>query len=115
MKIIFLYQIITSTGKSDPGKMQAFLTKFPESASALKLIKEFPKSSGFADATYNSLNAFYLQDAQGKSHLVRWAMVPVKPANKINQNNKNKNYLFDDLIANLQHGKYGLHKKKGSK
>jgi hypothetical protein len=54
-----------ATGKPDPAKMSAFLTKHPESAKAMQLIRSQPVSSGFADSTYNSLNAFRFINAQG--------------------------------------------------
>ena len=43
---------------------------------ALTLIKAQPFSSGFANATYNSLNAFLFIDGAGAARPVRWAMVP---------------------------------------
>jgi catalase len=92
-----------ATGKPDPKAMSNFLAAHPESARALSIIKAHPFSSGFADATYNSLNAFRLIDAAGVSTPVRWSMVPVdafvpeppKPPD-------DKNYLFDQLAARVQ-------------
>ena len=53
------------TGKPDPAAVQAFFAAHPESARALALIKAQPFSSGFANATYNSLNAFRLRRRRG--------------------------------------------------
>ena len=54
------------TGKPDPAAMKAFLSTHPETAKALGLIKAQPFSSGFANATYNSLNAFLLRRRRGR-------------------------------------------------
>ena len=91
------------TGKPDPAAMQAFLSTHPETARALGLIKAQPFSSGFANATYNSLNAFLLVDSAGAKHPVRWSMVAVdafapEPADSPSE----KNYLFDALAARVK-------------
>ena len=46
------------TGKPDPHLMAAFLDRHPETAAAMKIIKQTPPSAGFADSTFNGLNAF---------------------------------------------------------
>ena len=93
------------TGKPIAEKMSAFLAAHPESARALSIIRAQPFSSGFADATYNSLNAFRLIDASGRATAARWSMVPVDtfvpaPSNPP----KDRNYLFDDLLARVRRG-----------
>ena len=60
-----------ATGNPDPVKVKEFLAKYPESARAIGAIKSHPPSSGFADSTYNSLNAFRFVDAAGNSIPVR--------------------------------------------
>jgi len=93
-----------ATGKPDPAKMTAFLTKHPEFAKAIQLIGSQPVSSGFADSTYNSLNAFRFINARGDVALVRWAMVPAQPFEPFNMTNpgqSDKNQLFDALIAGI--------------
>src|SRR5208282_5514450 len=87
-----------ATGKPDPAKMSAFLEKHPESAKALQLIRSQPVSSGFADSTYNGLNAFRFINAQGVVTPVRWAMVPVQPFAPFDTSSpapSDKNALFD--------------------
>lgn len=91
------------TGKPDPKAMEAFLAAHPETARALVLIKAQPFSSGFANATYNSLNAFLFTDGAGAARPVRWAMVPIdsfapEPADRP----ADRNYLFDALIARVK-------------
>jgi len=98
------------TGKPDPAAMQAFLLAHPETAKALDLIKAQPFSSGFANATYTSLNAFLLVDSAGEKHPVRWSMVAVdafapEPADKP----ADKNYLFDALAARVKQGPVQWH------
>jgi len=91
------------TGKPDMAVLGAFLTAHPETARALKLIKDQPFSSGFANATYNSLNAFLFIDGAGAAHPVRWSMAAndsfaPEPADKP----ADRNYLFDALIARVK-------------
>jgi len=93
------------TGKPDPAVLQAFLSAHPETVKALALIKAQPFSSGFANATYNALNAFLFVDGSGARHPVRWSMVAndafaPEPADAP----ADRNYLFDALIARVKQG-----------
>jgi catalase len=93
-----------ATGKPDPTAMNAFLAKHPESARAMQLIRTHPVSSGFANTTYNSLNAFRFITVKGTSVPVRWSMVPLQPFEPLdtaNPGQAGKNYLFDTLIAGI--------------
>jgi catalase len=64
------------TGKPDPGKAHAFFEEHPESERAIQRIRMDARGLGFAESTFNSLNAFVLVDATGRSTPVRWSMVP---------------------------------------
>jgi catalase len=105
----FYEQLIASspdpaTGKPDPAKMKAFLAAHPETERALQLIKKRQVTSGFANSTFNSLNAFRFIDAAGAASFVRWSTVPVQPVMADGaepSTAENKNYLFDDLIAEI--------------
>jgi catalase len=93
-----------ATGKPDPASMNAFLTKHPESAKAIGLIRNHPVSSGFANSTYNSLNAFRFIGIEGAVVPVRWSMAPdqpFEPLDAANPGQAGKNYLFDALIAGI--------------
>jgi catalase len=93
-----------ATGKPDPAKIIAFLAKHPESARAMRLIRSHPVSSGFANSTYNSLNAFRFIAVNGAVVPVRWSMVslqPFEPLDAANAGQTGKNYLFDALIAGI--------------
>ena len=93
-----------ATGKPDPEKMKAFLAAHPETVRALQLIKKRQVSSGFANSTFNSLNAFRFVDAAGASVPVRWSTAPEQPfaADSAELSAPaDKNYLFDDLIAQV--------------
>jgi catalase len=93
-----------ATGKPDPARTKAFLAAHPETVRALALIKKRPVTSGFANSTFNSLNAFRFIDAAGASTLVRWSTVPVQPVAPDGGEpsaTEDKNYLFDDLIAEI--------------
>ena len=95
------------TGKPDPEKMAAFLESHPETVKATKVIQSHPASSGFDNSPYYGLNAFWFVDASGASMPVRWSMAPVQPfvpTNTTGPAQRDKNYLFDALIASiLQH------------
>jgi catalase len=105
----FYDQLIAVTpaagGKPDPARVAAFLSAHPESARAIGLIKGVPFSSGFANATYNSLVTFRFIDAAGRATPVRWSMRAVdaferEPA----EAPKDRNYLFDALANRLRSG-----------
>jgi catalase len=94
-----------ATGKPDPAKMKAFFADHPEAARALDIIKSKPFSSGFANASYNSLNAFRLINAEGASTPVRWSMAatePFEPAAPAQPAETDKTALFDALIARIE-------------
>src|SRR5580658_557351 len=93
-----------TTDKPDPAKMNAFLSKHPESAKALQLIRSASVSSGFENSTYDGLNAFRFINGQGVVAPVRWAVVPVQPFQPVSDSSPGKagtNYLFDALIASI--------------
>ena len=93
-----------ATGQPAPAKMEGFLAKYPESATAIQLIHNHPVSSGFENSTYNSLNAFRFINAAGAVAWARWSMVPEQPFVPINTadtGQTGKNQLFDALIASI--------------
>ena len=68
------------TEKPDPDRMKAFLAAHPEAGRALSLIKQRQVTSGFANSTFNSLDAFRFVNAAGASVPVRWSLVVSAPA-----------------------------------
>jgi catalase len=93
-----------ATGKPDPAAMRQFLEGHPEAVHALAIIKTRAVSSGFADATFNSLDAFRFVNAAGRSVPVRWATVPLQPPvaeTPAQAAEPDKNYLFDQLITQI--------------
>lgn len=92
-----------ATGKPDPVKMQAFEAAHPEFGAAIEIIKKRQVSSGFADATYNSLNTFRFVDSSGVSTPVRWSTVPLQPfvAAGTGGVSADKNAMFDTLITEV--------------
>jgi catalase len=92
-----------ATGKPNPDAMQLFLRRHPETVRAMQLIKARAISSGFADDTYNSLNAFNLTNAAGASVAVRWSAVPMQPfvADDAAAHAGDENYLFDELVKQI--------------
>jgi catalase len=93
-----------ATGKPDPMAMQEFLARHPETVHAMAIIKTRAVSSGFADSTFNSLDAFRFVNAAGRSVPVRWSTVPSQafvaetPAQAADAD---KNYLFQELIMQI--------------
>jgi catalase len=82
--------------------MQEFLSRHPETVRAVAIIGKRPVSSGFANTTYNGLNAFRFVDTVGTAVPVRWSTVPLQPfAAEGATPASDKNYLFDDLIAEI--------------
>jgi catalase len=93
-----------ATGKPDPARMKAFLADHPETVRALRLIKARQVTSGFANSTFNSLDAFRFVDESGASVPVRWSAVPVQPSAADSTEPaaaEDENYLFDDLIGQI--------------
>lgn len=93
-----------ATGKPDPEKMRAFLAEHPESAAAIAVIRGEPRSSGFENSSFNSLNAFRFMNTAGTTVAVRWSLTPVesfKPASTSDSASTDKNQLFDALIASV--------------
>jgi catalase len=90
---------LPDTGKPDPQKMAAFLDRHPETAAAMKIIKQSPPSSGFADSTFHGLNAFYFTNGAGATVPVRWSVIPQEaPTAPSPSSVPGKDYLFDDVI-----------------
>ncbi len=101
-----------ATGKPDPERLKAFFAAHPESAKAAAQIKARIVTSGFADSTYWSLNAFRFVAADGNTRAVRWAFVPdgiAAPETAAQAAQGDKNYLFDALAAQLRQGPQRWH------
>ncbi|KQO86296.1 catalase [Methylobacterium sp. Leaf92] len=94
-----------ATGKPDPERLKAFFALHPESAKAAALIKARTITSGFADSTFQSLNAFRFVASDGRTTPVRWAFVPERrpePGSAAQEAQADKNVLFDTLAAELR-------------
>jgi catalase len=93
------------TGKPDPAKIQAFVEKHPEIKPFFGWAQQYVPSSSWASDRYNSLNAFNFVDSAGKSHVVRWSMVPHSEYQPINAADKNdSDFLQNDLQQRLAKG-----------
>ncbi len=91
------------TGKPNPEAMKAFLAEHPETARAFKEIGARVPASGFANSTFNGLNAFLFIDATGRATPVRWSLVPLQPfaPGVAPPAPADPNFLFDALVAQL--------------
>jgi len=65
-----------ATGKPKPDAMPAFFAAHPETGPFLAWVKGAKPSASYATETYNSINAFYLDNADGQRQAVRWSVVP---------------------------------------
>ena len=65
-----------ATGKPDPQRLAAFLQDYPEASKYLQWAAQKPAPGGFAGATFYSINAFYLVNADSQRQPVRWMMRP---------------------------------------
>lgn len=90
-----------ATGDPDPKKLAAFFASHPTADVFRNWDQTTKPSASYATVQYNSLDAFYLVDAEGRRHAVRWSMVPEAiadghpaPANK-------PNFLAADLHRRL--------------
>lgn len=102
-----------ATGKPVPEHVSAFLAAHPETSRALALIKAQPLTGGFADASYNSLNAFRFVAASGATTSVRWSMVADDPPQATQPAGvagaTDPNALFDALEARVERGPVHWH------
>lgn len=93
-----------ATGKPDPARTKAFLSSHPETERAIQAIAAKPFSTGFANADYNSLDAFRFVSAGGVATPVRWSMAAIEPFEPETPDQAampDKNYLFDAVIARI--------------
>jgi len=65
-----------ATGKPNPASVPKFFAAHPEAVPFLTWVKTAKPSASYATETYNSINAFFLVDAKGERHAVRWSVVP---------------------------------------
>lgn len=64
------------TGKPDPARIKAFNAAHPEMKPFMAWAHATTPSASFATQRYHSLDAFYMRNAQGQRHAVRWQFVP---------------------------------------
>jgi len=111
----FFAQLVASkpdpvTGKPDPVKLKAFFAAHPETAPFLSWVKDHPPSSSFGNAAYYGINAFRAIDANGKTHFVRWSMVPEAPYAPVTAEQKSQHDFLDtELRGRLASGPLRWH------
>jgi len=97
------------TGKVDGAAVGAFVSKHPETAAALKILGSGTPTSGFSDSSYYGLNAFRFVNAKGEETPVRWWINPDLTAAPPAVETTEKNYLFDQVIAQIHSGPLRWH------
>ena len=111
----FYAQLVASkpdpaTGKPDPAKLKAFFAAHPETAPFQSWVKSHPPSSSFGNAAYYGINAFRAIDANGKTHFVRWSMVPETPYAPVTAEQKSQHdFLDNELRGRLASGPLRWH------
>ena len=96
---------VPATGQPNPEAMAAFLARHPETAAAMKIIKQSPPSAAFADSTFHGLNAFLVTNAAGVTVPVRWTLVPQPSTTPlIPARPGTRDYLFEALIETAARG-----------
>jgi catalase len=93
--------VVPGTGKADPTAMARFLVAHPETARAMKIVKQHPPTPGFADSVYSGLNTFYFVNESGARTPVRWSLTPLQQALPPSSG---PNALFDALVRQLRTG-----------
>ena len=97
-------QPIPATGVPDPEKLAAFFATHPK-ANAFRIWDETTQpSASFATERYNSLNTFYLVDANGHRRAVRWSMLPETATDASRVPIDKPDYLAADLRRRLSRG-----------
>lgn len=96
-----------ATGKPASAKLAAFFAAHPETAAFLAWVKTAKPSASYATESYWSLNAFWLIDAHGEKHAVRWRVVPEARASFSGAGAAN--YLDADLATRLAQGPLRWH------
>lgn len=67
-----------ATGKRNPEKIQQFFAAHPESKAFTSWAAGYKPTPSLATETYHSINAFYLEDEQGRRQAVRWEARPAE-------------------------------------
>jgi len=93
-----------TTGKPNPASMQAFFAAHPESAAFRQWAAGYKPSNSFASTQYHSINAFYLIDAGGARHPVRWQLEPHTSFATLPTQIDDKQFLQHDLQQRLAQG-----------
>lgn len=93
-----------NTGRPDPAAMAKFLADHPETARAMKVVKEHPPTSGFADSTFRGLNTFLFVDDSGERTPVRWSLVPTRESRPPRPTPSGPDRLFDQVVRDIWSG-----------
>lgn len=93
-----------ATGKPDPKQLAAFFATHPRADAFRKWDRSTQPSASFAGERYNSLDAFWLVDAMGNRHAVRWSMVPDTGVSDKQAPTNDPDYLAADLRTRLAGG-----------
>jgi catalase len=111
----FYEQLVASrpdpaTGKPNPARLKAFYQANPDTRPFQAWVKAHPPSSGLANGTYYSINAFRFVNAAGHISSVRWSMVPDIPYAPLDPRGKpDQDFLASDVVHQLELGSLRWH------
>lgn len=78
-ELVLAFRPDPATGAPDAAKVEAFMQAYPEAAKIFEWGANAPWADSFANAEYNSVNAFIFVNEQGVRQPVRWVMRPHPP------------------------------------
>lgn len=96
-----------ATGKPDPAKVQAYMAQHPETKAFADYMAKAPLPSSFANANYNSVDAFRFTNDQGQTRVVRWIFTPEAPFEELDKAtlaDRPRDFLFDEVAGRLAQG-----------
>ncbi|BCX17070.1 MAG: catalase-related peroxidase [Geminicoccaceae bacterium] len=65
-----------ATGKPDPEKAKAFMDAHPDTKVLPAWMAKAPITASYATTPYWAIHTFFLTDARGERHAIRWSFVP---------------------------------------
>ena len=92
-----------ATGERDPARIQAFFAAHPETQGFRDWMAAYQPTSSFAAERYNSINAFYLVNAEGERQAVRWHAMPTQGSGE-NPFSDSANALQEEIASRLASG-----------
>jgi catalase len=101
------YTFLKAAGSKDPNDFKHYVQGHPEILTFIGWVKTHPRTEGWAEDRFNSLNSFVFTDASGKKQVVRWSFIPAAPVVALTQEQlaqAGPNYLEADITKRIAAG-----------